>query len=105
MQRKMNYYYFQESAILRGLHAVNENGKDDVVKKSLQNCKAKDESKARDYYKCIYDGLGEQLFMKVLDYIEVRSENYSYRLREATSKYDANAMRSKVKALDSEAKC
>ncbi|XP_039441769.1 37 kDa salivary gland allergen Aed a 2-like [Culex pipiens pallens] len=94
-----------ESAIIRGLHDVNENGKDDVVKNSLKNCNAKDESKARDYYKCIYDGLGEQLFMKVLDYIEVRSENYSYRLREATSKYDANAMRSKVQALDSEAKC
>uniref|UniRef100_A0A8D8KJQ0 37 kDa salivary gland allergen Aed a 2 n=2 Tax=Culex pipiens TaxID=7175 RepID=A0A8D8KJQ0_CULPI len=94
-----------ESAILRSLHEVNENGKDDVVKKSLQNCNAKDESKARDYYKCIYDGLGEQLFMKVLDYIEVRSENYSYRLREATSKYDANAMRSKVQSLDTEAKC
>uniref|UniRef100_A0A1Q3EV49 Putative long form d7 salivary protein n=1 Tax=Culex tarsalis TaxID=7177 RepID=A0A1Q3EV49_CULTA len=94
-----------ESAILRDLHAVEENSKDDVVKSSLQNCKAKDETKARDYYKCIYDGLGEQLFMKVLDYVEVRSENYGFRLRKETSKYDPSAMRTKVQDLDTAAKC
>lgn len=94
-----------ETAILRDLHAVGEMGKDDVVKNSLQNCKPKEESKARDYYKCIYDGLGEKLFMNVLDYVEVRSENYSYRLRKETSQYDPNAMRTKVQDLDTDAKC
>lgn len=94
-----------EAAILRDLHYVNENDKDDKVKESLKNCKVDEASKARDYYKCIYDGLGEQLFMKVLDYVEVRSENYSYRLREKTSKYDPEAMRSKVQSLDTDAKC
>lgn len=94
-----------ESAILRDLHLVNVNDKDDKVKEALKNCKPNDASKARDNYKCLYDGLGEQLFMKVLDYVEVRSENYNHRLRKTTAKYDAAAMRANVESLDSDAQC
>lgn len=94
-----------ESVILRDLHLVNVKDKDAKVKESLKNCKANDASKARDYYKCLYDGLGEPLFMKVLDYIEIRSENYNLRLRKATAKYDADAMRANVESLDADAQC
>lgn len=87
--------------VKRDLHQVGVTNKDAEVDKVSEGC-AND---AVSYYKCLFGSSFKESMMPALDYREIRSMSYSYKLKPNTPPYNAEEIRAQVVKIDQLAGC
>ncbi|XP_039440949.1 37 kDa salivary gland allergen Aed a 2-like isoform X2 [Culex pipiens pallens] len=85
--------------ILRDFHLAEITNLDDEITNTLVLCEVESGSEALSYYRCLLDSSFVEQFKDALDYREIRSSDYFYRLRDVVPSYGRDEIHQKVNEI------
>ncbi|XP_038115881.1 37 kDa salivary gland allergen Aed a 2 [Culex quinquefasciatus] len=85
--------------ILRDFHLAEITNLDDEITNTLVLCEVESGSEALSYYRCLLDSSFVEQFKDALDYREIRSSDYFYRLRDVVPSYNRDEIHQKVNEI------
>lgn len=85
--------------ILRDFHLAEITNLDDEITNTLVLCEVESGSEALSYYRCLLDSSFVEQFKDALDYREIRSSDYFYRLSDVVPSYDRDEIHQKVNEI------
>uniref|UniRef100_A0A8D8C7E5 37 kDa salivary gland allergen Aed a 2 n=2 Tax=Culex pipiens TaxID=7175 RepID=A0A8D8C7E5_CULPI len=85
--------------ILRDFHLAEIRNLDDEITNTLVLCEVESGSEALSYYRCLLDSSFVEQFKDALDYREIRSSDYFYRLRDVVPSYNRDEIHQKVNEI------
>lgn len=85
--------------ILRDFNLADISNLDDEITETLVNCEVESGSEALSYYRCLLDSSFVEQFKDALDYREIRSSDYFYRLRDPLPSYNRDKIHQQVNEI------